>query len=489
MNVYSESQGLTPGAFDKLMANLTVPFPWALAVSGGSDSVALMVLAAAWAKANGHPLPIVLTVDHGLRPASAAEARQVAAWAKTYDLDSKVLTWKAAKPQKNIQSLAREARYRLLSEACLELGVKSLLTAHTQDDQAETFMLRLARGSGVDGLAAMRPVAELPLSDPRFKALVLVRPLLSVDRLSLQAALRSADQSWLTDPSNEDTRYARVRMRKALGLLANEGIDAARLAKTASLMNRARQALGDGAMTLCSQVARFDNAGFAFFGAAELLNAPQELGLRALSTILQSVGGAIYRPRMVRLERLYDMLKLDQDGNPQAMGRGATLGGCRIVRTKGIGRYLVVREMAGLRARLHRDERGARLGFGERQLWDNRFEIALTGPQDSNSFDWNGEIRPLGRAGLAQAGAFEECAGSMKELPALVRPTLPALWVGDRVVAAPHLGLLDQSQFPASMDATLAVTATFMGRPDQQKTGSEGDMKSHSGVGNSVSKR
>ena len=339
MTVLSESQGLTVEAFDRLLTATPVVFPWAVAVSGGSDSMALMVLCTAWARVNHRPMPMVLTVDHGLRAASATDALQVVNWASAHGLSSKILRWKDPKPHKNIQSQAREARYRLLGRFCLDHGIRSLAVAHNQDDQAETVLLRLARGSGVDGLAAMRAVAALPVPDPQFAFLRLLRPLLGVTRCSLQATLQACGQPWLTDPSNDNPRYARVRMRTALAHLAQEGIDSARLAKTAVLMDRARQALDEGASALCHRVADFDNAGYARLQAAELVAAPKELALRALAAVLGSVGGSIYRPRLARLERLYGTLQQDLDGKPEVMGRGATLAGCRIVRAKGeIGR-------------------------------------------------------------------------------------------------------------------------------------------------------
>jgi tRNA(Ile)-lysidine synthase len=135
------------GAFDAV----------ALAVSGGSDSVALMTLVAEWATARATPPRLaVLTVDHGLRAGSADEARRVVGWAEARRLAAHVLTWTGAKPSTGIQAAAREARYRLMRQWCDDHGFGPLVTAHTLEDQAETVLMRLARGSGVEGLAAAR---------------------------------------------------------------------------------------------------------------------------------------------------------------------------------------------------------------------------------------------------------------------------------------------------------------------------------------------
>ncbi|HLU65659.1 MAG TPA: tRNA lysidine(34) synthetase TilS, partial [Kofleriaceae bacterium] len=166
----------------------------AVAVSGGPDSLCLCLLAHGWAKARGGEVS-ALTVDHGLRPTSADEARQVAAWLGPRGIDHHVLRWTGAKPATAIQEAAREARYRLLGDWCRAAGVLHLLLAHHLDDQAETVAFRRARGSGPEGLAGMPAVRELA-------GLRLLRPLLGVPKARLVATLEAAGQAWLEDPSN-----------------------------------------------------------------------------------------------------------------------------------------------------------------------------------------------------------------------------------------------------------------------------------------------
>jgi tRNA(Ile)-lysidine synthase len=144
------------------VAALGAQWPGAVAVSGGGDSIALMLLLAAWARAQETPAPIVLTVDHGLRKGSARDARNVLARSKAAGLEAHVLTWRGNKPSADIEAAARDARYRLLGMWCLAHRIRSLYVAHSLEDQAETFLLRLARGSGIDGLSAMAPVARFP---------------------------------------------------------------------------------------------------------------------------------------------------------------------------------------------------------------------------------------------------------------------------------------------------------------------------------------
>ncbi|HEX6841515.1 MAG TPA: tRNA lysidine(34) synthetase TilS, partial [Stellaceae bacterium] len=293
----------------------------AIGVSGGADSLALALLAQAWAVAQGGAVT-ALTVDHGLRPEAAGEARQVGAWLGRRGIEHRILTWRGPRPSHGIQAAAREARYCLLEEWCAQSGVLHLLLAHHQDDQAETVLLRLMRGSGPDGLAGMSASVE------RGQCRVL-RPLLPVPRARLVATLHRLGQGWVEDPSNRDHRYARARLRQALTPLAEAGLTSERLAAAAARLGRVRAALEAEVARLLARCAAIDPAGFARLDAAALAAAPAEIGARALAAVLLMVGGAAYPPRGERLERLYRRLA------GGALGGGATLGGCRILPRRG----------------------------------------------------------------------------------------------------------------------------------------------------------
>src|SRR6266849_5501107 len=215
-----------------------------LAVSGGPDSIALMWLAARWRStlARG-PRLIAVTVDHGLRAEAAAEAREVKRLARTLDLTHRTLRWTGEKPKTGLPAAARTARYRLLAQAARASGATHILTAHTRDDQAETLLMRLLRGSGIAGLAAM---ARESARD----GVVLARPLLNVPKSRLVATLNKAKVAFADDPTNRDTALTRPRLRTLLPLLAAEGGDARGLARLASRLARANAAvevLADGA--------------------------------------------------------------------------------------------------------------------------------------------------------------------------------------------------------------------------------------------------
>jgi tRNA(Ile)-lysidine synthase len=215
-----------------------------LAVSGGPDSVALMWLMARWRRtlAKG-PRLIAVTVDHGLRTASAREANDVKRLAQSLGLPHHTLRWRGAKPKTGLPAAARAARYRLLAKAAQDHGASHILTAHTSDDQAETLLMRLLRGSGIAGLAAMAR------QSPRH-GVVLARPLLQVSKAQLVATLEKARITWADDPTNRDPHFTRPRLRALMPQLAAEGGDAKNLSRLAARLARANAAmevLTDGA--------------------------------------------------------------------------------------------------------------------------------------------------------------------------------------------------------------------------------------------------
>ncbi len=389
----------------------------AVAVSGGPDSLALTLLAHAWAEARGGKA-IGLTVDHGLRPESAAEAKAVARWLEARGIRHHILYWRGEKPQVNLQAAARAARYRLFEAWCRGAGILHLLLAHQLEDQAETFLLRLGRGSGVDGLAAMAACVETAWAR-------LLRPLLTVPRDRLRATLEAVGQDWVEDPSNRDPRHARVRLRKLLPSLAREGLEVPRLAVTAGRLGRARQALEAWTARVLAEAATLDPAGYALVARGPLAAAPAEVGLRALARLLRCVGGGAYGPRLERLERLYR--ETVDEGLPKAR----TLGGCRVLRLgrRQAERILVCREAAAIAAQMPAPP-------GATAEWDGRFALAFA-PRFPRA---RGPVRvgALGDAGWAEV---VQRAPDLRAspIPVPVRPSLPALHDLEGVLAVPHL--------------------------------------------------
>lgn len=380
----------------------------AVAVSGGRDSMALVLLAARWAAARGGAV-LALTVDHGLRAESAAEAAEVGRWLAARRIAHAVLAWDGRKPATGIQEAARAARRALLIERCRGEGILHLLLAHQRDDQAETIAMRAERASGPDGLAGMALVSED--ADVR-----LVRPLLAVPRARLAATLRAAGQPWVDDPSNANPAFRRVALRSTGVTLDPDAVRRAGAARAAR--ERAR------ADALARHVA-IHPEGWALVDPALFAAGEAEPGRAALARIVMSIGGGGYPPRGERLDRLHRELAA------APLGRRRTLGGCILAPWRGA--ILVAREAAAVAPHL-------RLEPGGRALWDGRFAVGL--PADAPHAVMVGALGPAGWRQVAAARPpLRSCA-----VPPLVRGSLPALWHLDEVLAVPHLfsGRLDQ---------------------------------------------
>lgn len=258
-----------------------------LAVSGGPDSTALMVLAARWRKSlRKKPALIAVTVDHGLRAESKAEAAAVGRLARKLGLVHRTMRWTGAKPKSGLQKAARAARYGLLAETARKAKSAHILTAHTLDDQAETVLIRMSRGSGVTGLAGMTRTSPLPASNG---GVSLVRPLLDIPKSRLIATLRAAKVSYANDPSNRDPRFTRVRLRALMLELAREGLDAGRLGLLARRLKRVDAAIvatvERAEAALVSQT-----SGAIAVDAEDYARLPAEIALRLLGRAIAQIG-------------------------------------------------------------------------------------------------------------------------------------------------------------------------------------------------------
>jgi tRNA(Ile)-lysidine synthase len=265
-----------------------------LAVSGGTDSSALLLLASRWRDEGGSVPLSVATVDHGLRPESVEECARVATLAARHGLRCRILRWEGSKPNSRLQERARQARLVLLAKAAEEAGADAVALAHTRDDQAETVLMRLAHGSGPDGLAGMRP-------ETLHHRMMFLRPLLRTARSDLAALLRAAQLAPIEDPSNADPRYERVRARRLLAAIAPLGLTAERLARLAERQARASDALEAVAAARFATLSSEREAGLAFAAAAYAAE-PEEIRLRILAKGLVALGGPSAPP--LRLERL-----------------------------------------------------------------------------------------------------------------------------------------------------------------------------------------
>ncbi len=292
------------------LAALTQARGIVLAVSGGPDSIALMYLAAAFGRDMTLPPISVGTVDHGLRAGSERIAADVARRAAELGFGARVLPWEGRKPVGGIQDAARDARYRLLTAYAHEVGASHLITAHTLDDQAETILFRLIRGSGLAGLGGMRDVIMRG-------TIIHQRPFLDIPKARLVAACRTEGWEFSEDPANQDPRFARARMRLLLPLLADEGLDAMGLATLARRLARADEAITIKAETALSASRISAEPGRHVFAAARLFEEPTAVFQRALELALKDLI-QVGAPRLGRLESLVDALEQSfRNGEPQ----------------------------------------------------------------------------------------------------------------------------------------------------------------------------
>lgn len=288
--------------------------PWVIGVSGGADSLALVYLINEWSK---NKKIIVLTVDHGLRPSSKTEAEYVHRLMKEKGIEHHILEWIGDKPKTGIEELARTVRYDLMKKWCFQRGFNNLFIAHHKRDQAETFLMRLQRGSGVDGLSSMAPIS-------RWAGLNIIRPLLGVDPEDLRKYLNEKNISWVEDESNTSDDYLRVRIRKLLPELESYlGISLDRLCNTALEMARARDYLEKQTEKFIEDnVKDWEGCGYSF-SSKSLADLHEEIGLRVLRTLFKKVGKKIYPVNRTGIELVYHALK-------STNFKGRTIGGCEI---------------------------------------------------------------------------------------------------------------------------------------------------------------
>ena len=457
-----DSESIGPAELDRLFARCFADHPpgrFALAVSGGSDSTALMVLMAEWISQKidqaGRSLDActVLTVDHRLRPESAAEAEAVARQAAALGFRHATLVWDGDKPRTSLQAAARAARYRLMAAYARAHDIGTILTAHTQDDQAETLLMRLARGSGLDGLSAMAPIGPLPNSvSIDGDRLFIARPLLEVSKARLQAILRRRGIGWIEDPSNASPAFERVRLRAARAALDSLGLTPAMLALSARRLQRARIALDRWVADVLDPAAgtvEVHACGCISIDRNRLGALPEEIVVRLLARAMGAAGG-VGEP--VPLAGLEAIAREVLDGH----ATGAwTLARAKV--TASPGRLLVEREPGREALPV------LSLTPGTAALWDGRFRLTV-GARWADAV----EVRALGVEGLRELRARMEIpadipVGSLRAVPSFSR--------GDRLLAVPPLGFWADEHAHAQLSATFVGLAMPGSDPSAQRSG------------------
>lgn len=390
----------------------------AVAVSGGSDSLGLLVVLAKWAQRGG-PEILAVTVDHQLRAGSDAEAAYVGEVCEKMGIAHAILVWKGWDGQGNLPDQARRARYALMADWAEAEGVSHIAVAHTQDDVAETFLMRLAREAGVDGLSAMVPRW-------RQGAVAFCRPALGLSREDLRNVLRAEKIEWVEDPGNADPQRDRTRARAALVALEDLGITARGLSNVARHLLQVRKAINWYVFLAARDMVSFE-AGDVIVRRKPFRTLPRDVARRLVQHILMWISGSEYPPRGKALELLLESI---------FGGTGMTLHGC--VMTMGAETIRFGREPQAVA--------GVVSQVGD--LWDRRWLLKGPWPQGAC-------IAALGEAGLQQ------CPDEAKsDLPEVSLRASPAVWRGDILVAAPLAGygmgwtadlVLDEDDFFATI--------------------------------------
>jgi len=399
--------GVTADGFAAVMAPLARAAAIGLAVSGGPDSLALLLLAERWARDLAAPPKLfVYSVDHGLRPEARLEVAMVMEEAARRGMSGRPLAWSGDKPATGVQEAARQARYRLIGEAMAADGAEILVTAHHRRDQAETVLMRLAHGSGLDGLAGMAPLSVV-------EGVKVFRPLLSVDPEALMAMVEAEGMTPADDPSNRDPHYERVRWRSLLPRLEALGLDNAVLARFAERAGEAEEALAATARQRFIDLVQLDGFGAAEIDAEAFAGMPKAIAVRVLARVLAVVGGQ-QNPRALGIvERLREALVSGD------VSKARTILGC-VVRNAA-GKVTVAREPG------RQSLPAVTLLPGQRVVWDQRFVIANCSDADELA------IRP---AEYWQRRHLEELFGTRIGAPMEAIRTAPMVLDGTEAVLA-----------------------------------------------------
>ena len=395
----ANSLPLSAGEFAELMqqSGCTSGKPLAIAISGGADSMALLTLAVQW---NEAPLT-ALTVDHALREASSHEAAQVAKWCQALGVKHHTLHWHHDAITTGIQNKARDARYQLMLDWCRAHNIHHLLTAHHVNDQVETLLFRLARGSGLDGMRGMQKCSWR-------QGVFLHRPLLSIQHNRLVATLQKTSHPWLNDPSNDDARYTRIHIRKQVSSVDNSVDD--NFGKSAEFLSYFFKLLEYKLVDSLNYFFEFHQEGYGWLHHDPFQEQPFELKSRTLTFLLHTISGDATPIRAEALQRAISQF---------ATLRPFSFHGCLFRYVSKQKRWLIYREPKAIKAAVEISDGPI--------LWDNRYLVS--------TILKNHRLQALGRT------ISPEIADALKTspIPKPVWPSLPALFHLEECIAVPHI--------------------------------------------------
>lgn len=378
----------------------------AVAVSGGADSMALLLLLKFWVEARNGSV-IALTVNHGLRPEAAKEAAWVSGECKRHGIEHHTLTYQGNKPTAAIQEKARDIRYTLLTDWCRAHDVLHLFTAHHAGDQVETLFFRLARGSGLSGLAGI-PVVSLR------NGVRLIRPLLGFNKAELMQFLETLNQKWIEDPSNQNPAYTRTHIRQ---ILHDAGLED-RATDVSVFMANFRRQFEWQQMDWMSCVLQLYPAGYATINAKEFRTSPPVMALQGLASLLQTISGSDTPPRSQTLHTLYDSMQKKKELRQNVAG-------CMVSYRPKDGLFYFWREKVATAS-------PAQVRACTVTQWDGRFEAYFEHPGGMDTLS----LQPLGSTGLNH---LPKIPAGMRHLPPAILRSFPAFFHLEQLLCAPHM--------------------------------------------------
>lgn len=410
---------LQPQDFEEKMEGLldlssTTPPPRiAVALSGGADSLTLTLLLKQWCAARGISI-VALTLDHGLRPESRNEAETVQKWMKAQNIEHHILSWRSSVSGTGLQEKARIGRYDELSKWCHKQQISTLVVGHHLEDQIETFLYRLTKGSGLDGLACMSQ--KIPRN-----GLNIIRPLLYTSKQQLISTLKGYGHPWIEDPTNKNQAYTRNRLRTLLPSLKRKGFSSSFWVQHFKNLGQKRH-LHDCKLTsfLKTSITLHPEGFFScsptLFKSLPLLdNNPFISPLKVLERLLRALSGAVYPPRSKTLRTLLETLR-----SPSFSG--VSCAGCLIYEWKGV--LVFQREPHALgTAQILCENIKSRI-----YLWDKTTTITL--PPYSSII-----VKALGEEPLKNLDFLK----GLSHIPRRVKTILPSIWQNDTLMAVPHL--------------------------------------------------
>lgn len=395
--------------FSNIINSFELQHGFAIAVSGGIDSMVLLDLIAQWTRRNEKLKPIVLTVNHNLRPEAKEEALFVLRHAEQLNIPCYILNWETKeKIKNNVQSRARKARYELLTRWCRQNQVKHLLTAHNLNDQAETFLIRLERGSGIDGLSAMNKKIF-------FNGVYILRTLLTFSRKVLTEYALSRNIKWIEDSSNQNDKYKRTIYRNFIKASSNPEVLIKRICLTSMHMRRALAALMYYTKIAFDECTAISALGYIEIKLTYFYQLPEEIATRVLVYSLMAIGGKYYKPRYSSFDNIFNQIWKKNYEKSQ------TLNGCIILKTE--SSVLIIREAAKIMDK----EIELKQNETTEYKWDNRFLCTIGNAQHNQVVI------------ITALKTYSQLPEYLKKYHHKVICSLPVLSKSEKILAYPHI--------------------------------------------------